>query len=90
MKITKRQLRRIIREEKARLVRENSLGLGPAQGPKDAYDTMAHARTDGDMGKFISNIERVVEFGGQDFSDDEIKGALAEVLKRLGIQATIT
>ena len=85
MKITKRQLRRIIREEKQRLMNENvpPFNHSPA---KDAYDDMAHARSDGDIKKFTDNIERVIEFGGQDFSDAEIKAAVAEALSRLGIR----
>ena len=85
MKITKRQLRRIIREEKQKLINESvpPFNHSPA---KDAYDTKAHARSGGDIQKFTDNIERVIEFGGRDFSDDEIKAAVAEAMARLGIK----
>ena len=85
MKITKRQLRRIIREEKQRLMNENvpPFNHSPA---KDAYDDMAHARSDGDIKKFTRNLERLIEFGGQDFDDVQIKAAVASALRNLGIK----
>jgi ribosome modulation factor len=53
MKITKRQLRRIIREEKARLLREirderSPQGRQTASGPTSAYDQGYEAGTKGD------------------------------------------
>ena len=52
---------------------------------KDAYDDMAHARSDGDIKKFTDNIERVIEFGGQDFSDEEVNSlSEKEIMFRMG------
>ena len=53
MKITKRQLRRIIKEEKAKLLRErrderSPSGRQTASGPKDAYAAGYEAGTKGD------------------------------------------
>ncbi len=84
MKITKKQLRRIIKEEKARLLNEmQPYNHGPA---KDAYDTKALARSDGDIKKFTSNLERLIQFGGHDFSDAEIKKAVADSMANLVIK----
>ena len=53
MKITKRQLRRIIKEEKARILREirderSPQGRQTARGPASAYDQGYEAGTRGD------------------------------------------
>jgi len=85
MKITKRQLRRIIREEKKRLMNESVPPFNHAPA-KDAYDDMAHARSGGDIKKFTMNLERLIEFGGQDFDDVQIKAAVASALRNLGIK----
>ena len=85
MKITKRQLRRIIREEKARLIKE-SAAYGFASPPDAEPDTMEQFRSRGDIEKFTKNLEMIIEFGGMDFSDDQIKAAVADAMARLGIK----
>ena len=82
MKITKRQLRRIIREEKARIVKEDA-SWGHAESP-DAPAAMP--QSNGDIKTFTLNLERLIEFGGQDFSDVEVKKAVADALANLGIR----
>ena len=85
MKITKKQLRRIIREEKARLVKE-SAAYGFASPPDAEPDTMAEFMSNGDIEKYTKNLEMIIEFGGQDFSDAEIRAAVEDALRRLGIK----
>ena len=84
MKVTKRQLRRIIREEKARLLRESSWRDGDV--PDAMPDPMEEFRSRGDIEKFTKNLEMIIEFGGMDFSDDQIKAAVADAMARLGIR----
>ena len=96
MKITRRQLRRIIKEEKARILRENSGNIDayfdsppPGAEPRRAGGPRPATREEM-FEMYVKKVEEVVEFHGQEFSDEGIKAAMAEVLKRLGIQATIT
>ena len=101
MKITKRQLRRIIREEKSRLTKEawgGALGLpgtmdARARGehkkaapPESEASNMAQWKSNGDIKKFTLNLERLIEFGGQDFDDVQVKAAVASALRNLGIK----
>ncbi len=96
MKITKRQLKRIIKEEKARLLKENvgSIPLSyfdtPPRTEPMAPGAPRPATPEEIFEDYVRELERVVEFRGQEFSDEGIKAAMAEVLKRLGIQAAIT
>ena len=85
MKITKKQLRRIIREEKARILKE-SAAYGFASPPDAQPDPMEEFRSRGDIEKYTKNLEMIIEFGGQDFSDEQIKAAVADALARLGIR----
>ena len=72
MKITKRQLRRIIREEKQKIF-------------EDA-DIIQFSSKPREFEEYVREIERVVEFHGQKFTDQEVKKAIMLVLKRLGIR----
>ncbi len=85
MKITKKQLRRIIREEKARLLRESSWDRY-GDVPDAMPDPMEEFRSRGDIEKYTQNLEKIIEFGGMDFSDEEIKAAIADAMARLGIK----
>ena len=96
MKITKRQIRKIIREEKARLLRENSGNMDayfdsppPGTEPRRVGGPRPPTREE-KFEMYVKEVESIVEFHGQEFSGEGIKAAMAEVLKRLGIQATIT
>tara|TARA_Y100001970_G_scaffold23041_1_gene26906 strand:- start:270 stop:575 length:306 start_codon:yes stop_codon:yes gene_type:complete len=101
MKITKKQLKRIIREEKARLVKEawgGALGLpgtidARARGehqkaapPESEGRNMVQWKSNGDIKKYTQNLEYIIEYGGMDFSDAEIKKAVAEAMANLGIK----
>ena len=86
MKITKRQLRRIIREEKAKLIKESSWRHGHEDVPDAMPDPMEEFRSRGDIEKFTKNLEMIIEFGGMDFSDEQIKAAVADAMARLGIK----
>ena len=47
---------------------------------------MEEFRSRGDIEKYTKNLEMIIEFGGQDFSDEQIKAAVADALARLGIR----
>lgn len=72
MKITKSQLRRIIREEKTKL--------------QEDADVLQFSSQPREFEEYIKEIERVVEFHGQKFTDQEVKKAVMLALKRLGIR----
>mgnify|MGYP001488784161 CR=1 FL=1 len=72
MKITKRQLRRIIKEEKSKL--------------QEDADVLQFSSKPREFEEYVREIERVVEFHGQKFTDQEVKKAIMLVLKRLGIR----
>tara|TARA_E500000331_G_C16647378_1_gene451284 strand:- start:66 stop:371 length:306 start_codon:yes stop_codon:yes gene_type:complete len=101
MKITKRQLRRIIKEEKSRLMKEawgGALGLpdtmdARARGehkkaapPESEAKNMVQWKSNGDIKKFTQNLEYIIEYGGMDFDDVQIKAAVASALRNLGIK----
>ena len=96
MKISKKQLKRIIREEKARLLKEDAGNMdayfdSPPPGTEPRRPGGPRPATREEMFEmYVKEVEEVVESHGQEFSDEGIKAAMAEVLKRLGIQATIT
>ena len=91
MKITKRQLRRIIREEKARLLKENvgNIPLSYFDTPPRTEPMAPHAPRPATPEEifedYVTEIEKVVEFHGQEFSDEGIKAAVAAALARIGI-----
>ncbi len=91
MKITKKQLKRIIREEKARLLKENdgSIPLSYFDTPPRTEPMAPHAPRPATPEEifedYVKEIERVVEFRGQEFSDEGIKAAVDEALRRIGI-----
>ena len=72
MRLTEKQLRRIIKEEKARL--------------QEDADILQFSSKPREFEEYIKEIERVVEFHGQKFTDQEVKKAVMIVLKRLGIR----
>jgi len=72
MKITKSQLRRIIKEEKQKIL-------------EDA-DILQFSSKPREFEEYVREIERVVEFNGQNFTDQEVKRAVMLVLERLGIR----
>ena len=67
MKITKKQLRRIIREEKSKL--------------QEDADILQFSSKPREFEEYVKEIERVVEFHGQNFTDQEVKKAVMLVLK---------
>jgi len=74
MRITKRQLKRIIREEKSRLVSEMEAGRGLAG---------SGLPTQGQLGELHSLIDRLITIMGPDEVAAELEGIAEEI--RMGV-----
>tara|TARA_B100000131_G_scaffold102069_1_gene99045 strand:+ start:63 stop:347 length:285 start_codon:yes stop_codon:yes gene_type:complete len=72
MKITKRQLRRIIKEEKAKIVKEGS--RGPGWDQPIFHDAALNAALDDYVGKYVAYLE-------EDIGESRATLALHETLK---------
>jgi len=92
MKITKRQLRRIIREEKEKIAKENLLkeffGMGKKKEPKEGAPAADAKEWGNAFSKAIAEVGKEKNFGrvaGKKIEADILKKALEAFKKELGI-----
>ena len=100
MKITKRQLRRIVKEEKARLVAERRTRAvirsvlmeqpvpAPAPTPAPAPAPAPNVDKEAEFKKYADNVFKVVEDGYEkwEFPDENMKAMFADIISRLEIE----
>ena len=87
MKITKRQLKRIIREEKARLFEDKDLPTGYIKNPKELTQWTANfsGREHGDDNlRSTARLRKALESGELDWLDDFKSSAVMRHLELMG------